>query len=282
MYLGAAAGALVLLASAGFASAQIGLNVDVEQAVREHFADAPVMVDIARCESKFRQYTDSGNVLHGGLGGAMVGVYQIHSDVHANFARSIGYDIYTLDGNLGYARHLYLTEGTRPWVSSFQCWGAAPSAEAATAASIDGDSININLSLGMQHQQVLVLQKRLNTLGFTVATEGPGSPGNETTMFGALTRAAVRQFQCAQLHICDGDEYSTGYGYVGARTRSALASAGSAPVASDPAPAAPASDSSSEETTGYSQAEQEEIARLREQIGALKKRLAELLAARSL
>ena len=39
----------------------------VESRVREVFAYAPVMVEIARCESKFRQFTDAGTVLRSGV-----------------------------------------------------------------------------------------------------------------------------------------------------------------------------------------------------------------------
>ena len=47
---------------------------DVEAYVRAYFADIPVMVRVAKCESGFRQYNDNGNPLYGGTGG-MVGVF---------------------------------------------------------------------------------------------------------------------------------------------------------------------------------------------------------------
>jgi hypothetical protein len=43
--------------------------------------------------------------------------------------------------------------------------------------------------------QVKVLQMALNRLGFTVASTGPGSAGNETAVFGPLTQQAVMKFQ---------------------------------------------------------------------------------------
>jgi len=191
----------------------------VEERVREVFAHAPVMAEIARCESKFRQYTDSGNVLRGGTGGGMVGVFQFHERIHAQEALSHGFDITTLEGNLGYAKYVYEKQGTDPWMSSFGCWHGAQKEE-----SSDNAELTANLSFGQSHPQVLLLQKLLNKAGFTVAESGPGSPGNETEMFGNLTRAAVRKFQCETSVTCSGDEYSTGYGFVNAQTREALLS----------------------------------------------------------
>lgn len=204
----------------------------VEAEVRKTFADAPVMIEIARCESKFRQFTDAGNPLNGGAGG-MIGIFQINQSVHKAFALGQGYDITTVEGNMGYARYLYTKEGTNPWISSFPCWsGATNNPEGASTTSPPSSPLTNNLSFGMIHPQVLTLQQTLNRLQFTIAPDGPGSPGNETTKFGSLTRETVRKFQCAQNIVCSGDEASTGYGYVGARTRAALLAAapGNAPT----------------------------------------------------
>jgi hypothetical protein len=54
-----------------------------------------------------------------------------------------------------------------------------------------------NLSFGMADVEVKMLQKFLNDKGFIVAISGPGSKGNETTKFGAATRAALIKFQKA-------------------------------------------------------------------------------------
>jgi peptidoglycan hydrolase-like protein with peptidoglycan-binding domain len=217
---------------------------NVEALVRAYFADTPVMIAIAKCESRFRQFADSGNVLNGGSGG-MIGVYQISSNVHREFARNIGYDIDTVQGNLGYARYLYDKEGTNPWIDSFPCWNIAtnnpesgntttttltttpkvtsiPQVSATQPTTISSETLNANLSFGMIHPQVLLLQKILNQSGYVITSTGAGSPGNETSKFGLLTRDAVRRFQCAKGLVCTGDEGTTGYGYVGARTRAAL------------------------------------------------------------
>ena len=46
--------------------------------------------------------------------------------------------------------------------------------------------------------------------------------GYATGYYGMLTQAAVKKFQCAQAIVCSGTPASTGYGYVGVRTRNAL------------------------------------------------------------
>lgn len=108
-------------------------QVEVEKRVREYFADLPVMIEIARCESKFRQFADSGAVLRGGVDNGMLGVFQFHERVHAGAASVQGHSLKTLEGNLGYARHLYNTHGTMPWNSSRYCWEHAVTASSTPA-----------------------------------------------------------------------------------------------------------------------------------------------------
>ena len=55
-----------------------------------------------------------------------------------------------------------------------------------------------SLQLGMTGADVKELQKFLNNNGFAVATEGPGSLGNETEMFGSLTKQALIKYQLNQ------------------------------------------------------------------------------------
>lgn len=217
-------------------------NALVESYIKEFFKDTPVMISIAECESHFRQYADSGAVLGSSTSG-MIGVFQIYGDVHKDYAQQKGYDIYSLEGNAAYAQYLYKKEGTNPWMDSFSCWKSATSnpesaltsqlgtqtTNTATAQptqaptqTITAGAFSTNVSFGMTHSNVLILQQILNSTGFTISQTGPGSPGNETTKFGSLTRDAVRRFQCAKQIVCTGDEGSTGYGYVGNRTRLAL------------------------------------------------------------
>ena len=90
---------------------------EIEKRVREFFADNPVMIEVAKCESKFRQFTDAGNVLRGGSGGMMVGVFQFFESVHTTAAKKLGFDLLTVEGNIGYAKHVYAQSGTTPWAS---------------------------------------------------------------------------------------------------------------------------------------------------------------------
>lgn len=52
-----------------------------------------------------------------------------------------------------------------------------------------------NLSIGDSGEDVLELQKFLNSNGFLLVDSGPGSLGNETDFFGSLTKIALINFQ---------------------------------------------------------------------------------------
>ncbi len=52
-----------------------------------------------------------------------------------------------------------------------------------------------NLQLWTKSEDVRALQAHLNAKGFAVAMGGPGSAGNETTLFGPATKAALVKFQ---------------------------------------------------------------------------------------
>lgn len=179
---------------------------ETESAVRAYFADVPAMIAIAKCESGFRQYTNSGTPLRGS--NLYIGVFQIDEKIHAKKALDLGFDIYTLDGNLAYAKYLYSQAGTKPWSGCVKNPVAV--------------SLTLNLKLGMNNKQVLALQQVLNNAGYVIAKSGPGSVGNETNYFGSLTREALRRFQCDKGIVCTGSESSTGYGLVGPKTRLAL------------------------------------------------------------
>lgn len=100
---------------------------DTETYIRHYFADLPVLVDVAFCESTFRQHDKNGNVLRGKVNSSDVGVMQINTYYHGEDAEELGYDLMTLEGNAAFARNLYERKGVHPWVHSSDCWKKSPS-----------------------------------------------------------------------------------------------------------------------------------------------------------
>lgn len=93
-----------------------------EEKVKEYYVDTPILIEIARCESTFRQFDANGEILKGKVNNADTGVMQINEFYHRNDAVEKGYDIDTLEGNLGYAKYLYDEKGSAPWKASRDCW----------------------------------------------------------------------------------------------------------------------------------------------------------------
>lgn len=162
-----AAAALLLIVSTTTTEAATAHNqVEVIQAVRAAFPDVPAMVEIARCESKFRQYTNSGNPFYGGYGSNMVGVFQVYEAVHRSTATTLGHDLKTLKGNVDYARYLYDTQGLTPWNSSKSCWEDALN----TPVTINEEPTRAELETKLKQLQKLVaLLKQLLELKAQIA-----------------------------------------------------------------------------------------------------------------
>lgn len=97
----------------------------VEKYLREKYADTPILVEIARCESTFSQFDKEGNVIRGKVNNKDVGVMQINEKFHAEAAAALGYDLHTIEGNSDYAKHLYEKEGAAPWKASAPCWNGS-------------------------------------------------------------------------------------------------------------------------------------------------------------
>ena len=97
--------------------------MSTEQYVKQYFSDIPIMIQIAKCESRFRQLDRDGDIHRGEVNSADVGVMQINERYHLDQSVKKDYNIYTIEGNTAYARDLYEREGTQPWASSKACWG---------------------------------------------------------------------------------------------------------------------------------------------------------------
>ncbi len=94
----------------------------VEEVVREYFKDIPILIKVSKCESQFRQYDSKGMILRGIENTGDVGAMQINEHYHLERSQKMGLNIYTLMGNLAYARQLYADQGTAPWLASSPCW----------------------------------------------------------------------------------------------------------------------------------------------------------------
>ena len=86
---------------------------------------------------------------------------------------------------------------------------------AGTSGSSEARSITKNLGVGSKGAQVTSLQQCLSDLGYF--DEGDMDP-----TYGPKTRQAVKQFQTAEGIASSGNEWTTGYGYVGPKTRNKL------------------------------------------------------------
>ena len=98
-------------------------NSNLEQYTREYYQDTPILAEIAKCESKFTQFDKNGKVIRGKANRSDVGVMQINEFYHLDQAKKLAIDIYSVDGNLEYAKAIYDKHGTTPWSSSQKCWG---------------------------------------------------------------------------------------------------------------------------------------------------------------
>lgn len=102
---------------------EVSNAMSTEEYVRQYFSDIPIMIQVAKCESHFRQLDKDGDIHRGVVNHADVGVMQINEFYHLDTSQKKDLDIYTLEGNTAYARDLYEREGTAPWSSSKACWG---------------------------------------------------------------------------------------------------------------------------------------------------------------
>jgi hypothetical protein len=110
-------------------------NAGIESTTREYFKDIPLMAEIAKCESRYRQFNKDGSTFRGIVNNKDVGVMQVNEYYHLARSKKLGINLYTVEGNLAYGRLLYSEEGSQPWKSSAPCWMKSDIAKAMFAKS---------------------------------------------------------------------------------------------------------------------------------------------------
>ena len=65
----------------------------IEQYVEAYFADTPIMIDIARCESRFHQFDKNGEAYRGEINHEDIGVMQINEHYHGTEAEKMNIDV---------------------------------------------------------------------------------------------------------------------------------------------------------------------------------------------
>lgn len=94
----------------------------IKMLVQETFGSTSVMVKVASCESRYKQFNKDGSVHRGVQNKQDVGVMQINEYWHLKASKKLGYDIHTVKGNILYGKYLYDREGTKPWNWSKPMW----------------------------------------------------------------------------------------------------------------------------------------------------------------
>lgn len=100
---------------------------DLAQQIRAVFADAPLMVRVAKCESGL-VHRQNGELIRNRKGSSARGVFQVLMRVHQPQMYKMGLNPERTDHYLAYVRYLYDQYGLKPWQASEHCWnrGSTP------------------------------------------------------------------------------------------------------------------------------------------------------------
>jgi len=117
-----------------------------------------------------------------------------------------------------------LTQGTGFFgpstIKHIKALGGTPTTECLEETTLTlAGSFTRNLTIGSRGEDVKRLQVFLNQKGFSVATTGPGSPNQESTYFGNLTKEALIKYQNAnRTSILTPVNLTKGTGFFGPST----------------------------------------------------------------
>jgi hypothetical protein len=104
---------------------EVSINTasSTQEIIEEKVTLNPSLLPVSKCESGGKHFNLDGTVIRGKVNPHDIGLMQINSDYHEASAKKMGLDIYSEEGNIRYANHLYETQGTAPWLASLRCWG---------------------------------------------------------------------------------------------------------------------------------------------------------------
>jgi len=94
---------------------------NIIEKIEESFPDAPIMLEVARCESQYK--ITAHNTTQNKDGTTDGGIFQLNS-VHDPELNRLGLNKFDPDDNIKFARILFDRHGLQPWESSrVDCWG---------------------------------------------------------------------------------------------------------------------------------------------------------------
>jgi hypothetical protein len=134
---------------------------------------------------------------------------------------SLGTFIYTINSPSPVVSSSAVLHGSRPRVDNTNLSNTAPTTVLLNIPqNISIATFTRTLNTGMANDDIKTLQQYLNNNGFILASSGPGSPGQETTYFGPLTKASLIKFQEAHKDkILTPLGLINGTGYFGSSTK---------------------------------------------------------------
>lgn len=91
-------------------------------AVNNSLTVPKILEKIGFCESGNEQYQKDGTVKRGTYNKNDIGKYQINLTYWEAESRSLGFDLFTEEGNTKMALHILEQYGTTPWNWSRACW----------------------------------------------------------------------------------------------------------------------------------------------------------------
>ncbi len=113
---------VVALLGAKYLNVPVYAQIETIKEVQIEAEFPPILTKICFAESGGKQFNKNGSVVRGKTTPSDIGYCQIAETIWNDKARELGYDIYTLEGNKGFALWLFNHYGSEPWYLSKHNW----------------------------------------------------------------------------------------------------------------------------------------------------------------